>query len=80
MITSSQVANHDGEFWTIRYDQSPLLTTIGGYLLLLDDIGLMTISAHLSPEDQAQCRNTLLKRLAETPLGTVRAIYWTPEH
>lgn len=79
MITSSQVVNHDGELWTLTYDESTLLTTIGGYLLMAVNVGLITISTHLSPDEQACGRNALLQRLAETPVGTIRTIYWSPD-
>lgn len=79
MTTSSQVVNHAGELWTVTHDESTLLTTIGGYLLLADDIGLITISTHLSPDEQTHGRNALLQRVAETPLGTIRTIYWSPD-
>jgi hypothetical protein len=79
MTTSSQVVNYNGELWTVSHNESTLLTTIGGYLLTVGDIGLITISTHLSPDEQACGRNALLRRLVETPIGTVHTAYWSPD-
>lgn len=79
MQLPNQIVNHDGETWNVQHNESPLLTTFGGYLMMYENLSLITLSTHLSSSDQAHGRMILLQHLASTPTGTAQTITWSPD-
>jgi hypothetical protein len=78
MNTEQTLVNRYGDLWIVEQRESERLTHIGGFLMIHNNLGWLTLSALLSVEDKAWGREHLLSRLAETPIGTAGTVLWHP--
>jgi hypothetical protein len=79
MDNTQVLANIYGDSWIVEHRESAHLSHIGGFLVMCGDLSCIMLNIKLSKGDKLRGRETLLERLAETPIGTDSVTIWHPD-